>query len=65
MIFNKKIVSSCKNRKIFVSKSADFRKKNRKIIMLRNNLVNYFEFCPAFDKNCLHFRKCDACAPPL
>ncbi len=30
----------------------------------RNNSVNYFEFCPVFDKDCLHFRKCDASAPP-
>ncbi len=32
-------------------------------IMLRNNSVNYFKFCPAFDKDCLHFRKCDASVP--
>ncbi len=34
------------------------------IIMLRNNSVNYLEFCPTFDKDCLHFQKCDASAPP-
>ncbi len=33
------------------------------IIMLRNNSVNYFEFWPTFDKDCLHFWKCDASAP--
>ncbi len=33
--------------------------------MLRNNTVNYFEFCPAFDKDSLHFRKGDASAPSL
>ncbi len=31
----------------------------------RNNAVNYFEFCPVFVKDCLHFRKGDASAPPL
>ncbi len=31
----------------------------------RNNTVNYFEFCPIFDKDSLHFRKGDASAPPL
>ncbi len=31
----------------------------------RNNPVNYFEFCPVFDKDSLHFRKGDASAPPL
>ncbi len=31
----------------------------------RNNSVNYFEFCPVFDKDCLHFPKCDASVPPL
>ncbi len=28
----------------------------------RNNAVNYFEFCPVFDKNCLHFWKGDEVA---
>ncbi len=31
--------------------------------MLRNNLVNYFEVYPTFDKDCLHFWKCDTSAP--
>ncbi len=33
------------------------------IIMLENNRVNYFKFCPTFDMDCLHFWKCDAIAP--
>ncbi len=31
----------------------------------RSNAVYYFEFCPVFDKDCLHFRKGDAGASPL
>ncbi len=33
--------------------------------IIRNNAVNYFKFCPVFDKDCLHFQKGDASAPPL
>ncbi len=29
----------------------------------RNNSVNCFRFCPAVDKDCLHFRMYDASAP--
>ncbi len=32
-------------------------------IIVRN--WNCFEFCPTFDKDCLHFQKWDASAPPL
>ncbi len=35
------------------------------IIMLRNNSVNYLKFCPPFNKDCLHFWKCDTSVPPL
>ncbi len=30
----------------------------------RNNSLNYFKFCPVFDKDCLHFWKGDASVPP-
>ncbi len=31
----------------------------------RNNWVNYFKFCPVFDKDCLHFQTCDTSAQLL